>query len=185
MKKFRFPFFSKHQPIVANTKQIVDFKTGKPISEGISGGSGSGGSELNVLTVYGELHPSGKMVAFNIVGIEGTIQQINDALNKPFVVKLILKAFDEENNFANFVRVTNGGYSIDLNNSTGNMYCYYIDDITSPIIGYKYDNIPIIKIDNKIRLREDDEHFIAQTTYENPLDNSLVTITETGLENPK
>lgn len=31
--KFRFPFFSKHQPYVANTKQIVDIKSGKTLDK--------------------------------------------------------------------------------------------------------------------------------------------------------
>lgn len=47
MKKFRFPFFSKHQPIVATTKQIIDAKSGKPLDE-ISGSGGNDSSSDSV-----------------------------------------------------------------------------------------------------------------------------------------
>lgn len=106
MKKLRFPFFSKNQSIVANTKQIVDFKTGKPISEGISGGSGKGSSESNVLTLHLSLKTVLGKQTLILDGIEGTIQQVKDIIKNEFSVKFIL----------------NEGYTKVIHN--GNYYVY-------------------------------------------------------------
>lgn len=162
-----------------NKARLVNIITSNNSSENSSSETGdSENSELNVLTIYGELHPDGPDFEFSLNGIEGTEQQINDIINKPFIVRFIIVLFDDSNN-PTAVTVVSGEYAISFNvgSDYGDIVVYFILDPEAPTVTCIYHNIVVSIVDNKLRLTDDDLYSTEQTEITSPLDNTLVTIT--------